>query len=283
MKKTMIILGMPVFLIFASVSWAAPDTTENPRQITPLTNLGTNYLDSLTGINFLFHAGGVAATYGIIQSGVDYKVHNYFSKNEEKINMYTVPAVYIGYAGPLLLGGGMFLSGYLNDNTKTAAAGCAVLQASFIAWSWTSLLKTFTGRPNPDAYTYTDKTDQSGKFKFGFMRNGIHYGWPSGHLGVSTAVISCLAAFYNDSPVIQAVSWSVWAYMFIGVIAHEGNTMHWTSDVVAGSMMGFAIGSTVGRNFRETWAKGNSGKESGYSFDPSFGGNFIGLNIDYTF
>lgn len=220
-------------------------------EINPLTGLGSNYVNSLGNWNLLYHTGAIAATYGIIKSGLDRNIHNYFARHKHEINPYTIPAVYIGYVAPVLLGGGLYLGGVLTKNKRTVAAGCAVLQASFIAWSWTSTLKALTGRPNPGTGIFSGGDDPSRKWEFGFMNSGVHYGWPSGHLCVSTAVVSCLASFYNDNPLIQGSGWIVWSYMVFGVIAHDGNTMHWTSDVVAGILMGYSIGSTVGNSFQK--------------------------------
>jgi membrane-associated phospholipid phosphatase len=41
--------------------------------------------------------------------------------------------------------------------------------------------------------------------------------------------------------------------MFMSVISHGGSTMHWFSEAMAGTLMGYAIGTTVGRDFRRRW------------------------------
>jgi hypothetical protein len=253
-------------------------------KITPFSNLGRNTLSSFTGYNALLHFGGVAATYGIIKSGMDYKIHNYFSQNREFYYTASTPAVYIGYTVPVCLGVGLYATGLINDNSKTAAAGCAVLQASLIAFSENCVLKAFTGRPNPDSYEYSVSTDRSDVFRFGFMRGGIHYGWPSGHMAVTTAVVSSLSSFYFDNKLLQAISWASWTYMFFGVLSHDGNTMHWTSDIVAGSMMGYAIGNTVGKNFREIYNGqiGNT-KELTINVQPKFSTSYAGILLNCNF
>ncbi len=257
---------------------------DNDNSITPFSNIWGNTMDSFTGYNFLFHAGGAASTVLIIKSDTDYNVHNYFAEREDKINPYTVPAVYIGYVGPLAMGLGLYAAGYTGDDRETLAAGCAVLQASFLAWSYSTVLKTFTGRPGPDQGVYTKESDRSGEFEWGFMRNGIHYGWPSGHMSVSTAVISSMVYFYDDSVMVKVMGGIVWSYMAFGVTAHEGNTMHWLSDAAAGSLMGFAIGSTVGRNFRNRLVDGAENQKNGeVSFSPLISRDVTGLMVSMTF
>lgn len=251
--------------------------------ITPFTDIGHNALGSVSGYNFLYQAGSIGASAIIIKSGLDYKVHNYFSENKSNYNSSSIPAVYIGYTVPAGLGGFLYFSGLYNNNPKSAAAGCAVLQASLLAWAETSLLKAFTGRQNPDDFVYTKENDKSQTFRPGIMRNGIHYGWPSGHLAVTTAVVSSLTNFYFDNTIIKVTSWSMWAYMLYGVTVHDGNTMHWFSDVVTGSMMGYAIGSTVGKNFRKLYNNTIGVQETGYFIAPQINYNYLGLNFSYKF
>lgn len=271
--KIVILFG----IIITKPIWSQNIGSDINTRITPFSGLGSSYVNSFWSWNLLYHTGAIAATYGIVKGEIDRNVHNYFARREYEINPYTIPAVYIGYLAPVLLGGGLYLGGHLAENKQTIAAGCAVLQASLIAWSWTSALKVFTGRPNPSHGVFSGNDDPSQQWRLGFMKNGIHYGWPSGHLCVSTAVVSCLASFYDDSPLIQGAGWTVWGYMLFGVIAHEGNTMHWTSDVVAGTLMGYAIGSTVGSNFKKI-AHGPT-SASTMQIVPAVGKDYLGMSI----
>jgi hypothetical protein len=278
MRKHLNVKAASLLLLLSAESSA--QFFESMLKLNPFTNIGNNTVASFTGYNLLFHAGGIAATYGIIKSDLDYNLHNYFYKNESKYNAYSVPAVYIGYFSPLLLGGGMYITGLASDNTKTAAAGCAVLQASLLAISEMSILKAITGRQNPDAMVYTKSTDKSSNFRFGFMRNGIHWGWPSGHMMVSTAMVSSLTSFYSENKILTFISWASWAYMFAGVSVHEGNTMHWFSDIVTGSLMGFAIGNTVGKNFRLYYLNSKQSVVQGFQINPVVGYQFAGLKLE---
>ncbi len=251
--------------------------------IHPFSKLGNNTAASFWGYNSLFHIGGIAATYLIVESGIDKNVHNYFSQNRDIFNASSLPAVYIGYTAPVLLGASLYGFGWYKNNPKAAAAGCAVLQATLIAFAEQSVLKAFTGRPNPDNFVYTNATDQSSSFRFGFMQGGIHYGWPSGHMLVTTAVVSSLTNFYFDSKIIKYSAWASWAYMLYGVVSHEGNTMHWTSDVVAGSLMGYSIGSSVGKGFRELYESTGKSNLNSLKLKPILNKDKIGLSVYYTF
>jgi hypothetical protein len=153
---------------------------------------------------------------------------------------------------------------------------------------------------NPDPWCYDDG-EASSEFLFGFMRGGIHFGWPSGHLCTNTAVISSLICFYNKSTPIKIAGSIYLGYLFYGVIAHDNNTMHWFSDAVAGLLMGYAIGSTIGRNFRDEWTKKENsavypqlksfnlfdldiaGKNNEVIITPILSQNYKGMNMRLSF
>jgi membrane-associated phospholipid phosphatase len=227
---------------------------QNTDQLNPFSDIGENSLKSFSGTNLIFHGTGIASTYILINSGLDYKIHNYFVQNG--YSPFFDPAVGIGYLMPVVLGGGLYLYGELDNKSKETAAGSAVVQAGLISVAYSTLLKAFTGRSNPHSGSY-ENNNASKEFQFGFMRGGIHYGWPSGHLCTNTAIVSSLIFFYKESTTIKIAGCLYLGYIFFGVIAHENNTMHWFSDTVAGFLMGYAIGSTVGKNFRNKWDEGN--------------------------
>ncbi len=286
MKKS---FSMIIVVLMLAVSGrTAYAQNEGSREDAPgITTLFSDILrntgESFWGYNLLFHAGGVASTYLIIESGADYRVHNYFARNKKTYNAASLPAVYIGYIAPLALGGTIYSIGLFGDDQKSLEAGSAVLQAGLITLCYTSILKAFTGRPNPDPGVYTKGNDRSGEFRWGFMRGGIHYGWPSGHMAVSTAVISSMIYFYEESVLVKILGGIMWLYMAFGVLAHEGNTMHWCSDVVAGSLMGFAIGSTVGRSFRSRWMNRRGVQIGGIGISPIISANRIGMVAEASF
>lgn len=249
------------------------------REVNPFTHLAANALNSITGYNMLLHIGGAASTYVVVNTDIDRKVHNYFFKNMGKYNVYSVPAVYIGYLAPITIGSSMYLAGLYNDNLKNACVGSVILQSSLLGLIESSALKAFTGRQNPDSWVYNKNNDKSSNFRFGFLRNGIHYGWPSGHMCTSTAVVSGLTAFYLDNRFVRNSVWVVWAYMFLGVTVHEGNTMHWFSDIIAGSMMGYAIGNTVGKEYRKLYDGNKIESATRILINPVVSINYTGLQV----
>lgn len=222
----------------------------DPKRLTPFTSIGDNIIASFSDRNAAVHLAAGLTTIILISTDVDYNVHNYFSENRQ-YSAWTDPAVGLGYTMPVLLGGGLYLYGKSSGRSEIAGAGCAVLQASLVTVAYVSLLKAVTGRPNPDPLAFSDMREASRTFRFGFMRGGIHYGWPSGHLATNTAAVSALLWYYPKSLPMKIAGGVYLAYLIFGVTAHDGATMHWFSDVVAGTLMGGAIGATIGSSFRQ--------------------------------
>mgnify|MGYP000860125903 CR=1 FL=1 len=252
MKKIFVVCIMVYTITNFGALYAEESFSPNP-----FTHILDNTGDAFLGYNSLFHIAGIAATYGIINTDIDRRVHNHFISNKDRYAVFE-PALFIGYIAPVVVGGALFAGGWATDDMTTYRAGCAVLQSTIIAVSYSTLLKVFTGRPNPDDYEYSKETDRSHEFNWGFMRNGVHYGWPSGHMITTTAIISTLTSYY-ETPLADIAGLLIWSYMAIGITSHEGNTAHWFSDVVAGSLMGYAIGRTVGADFRTTGGAPNKG------------------------
>lgn len=221
----------------------------------PWTGLGGNALGMFSGSNAILHLSAVAGTFLIIKSGLDTQVHNDFARNTF-VGKYSSPGVVFGALVPVLLGGGLLGSGLTGGSSQLVSAGSAVLQASLLAVCYSSALKALTGRPHPgdhhELVIYDDNT-ASETFRFGFLRGGAFWGWPSGHMLANTAAVASLLTFYKDKTWLDIAGGAYLGYLFLSVISHGRSSMHWFSDAVAGTLMGYAIGSTVGRDFRRRW------------------------------
>lgn len=227
---------------------AAPLEAAEKKIIAPWTGLGRNFLLSYSGSNAFLHLAGLAGTFLIVQTGLDTDVHNYFARHQF-MDKYSRPAVAVGTYFPALLGAGLFASGLVGGGARLATAGSAVLQAAGLSAAVMVSLKALTGRPGPDPYVYDDDS-ASRVWRFGFLRGGTFHGWPSGHLMTNTAAITSLMAFYKDKTLLNIAGGISLGYLFLSVISHHRSAMHWFSDEVAGTLMGIAIGTTVGREFR---------------------------------
>ena len=234
-------------------------TLSNAQQpnLYPLGNFGNNILYSFKGNNLYYHLAGLASTAILVSSGADYHVHKYFNEHEEYGNA-TVPVIRIATYFPFVVGGSLFAYGKLHKDDEAVGASYAVLQSTIIAFGYNTLLKAVTGRPNPDWRHTEDMNDLSKTFRFGFLRGGVFWGWPSGHTSSTMAVVSALTSFYPDKTWLKVLGYSYVAYMILGVSSVNRGGMHWFSDAVAASLMSYAIGSTVGKYYRSKFGQVNS-------------------------
>lgn len=235
----------PLCLFLAGASHA-----QNTPPPGVLDHLGTNLAGSFTGQNLAIHAGAIASTYGIVQAGWDYDVHHYFHENPS-VGMLGSPSAAAGGLAPILTAASLWTYGKSTDQPEVVVAGNAVAQAVGITFTYHELLKAVTGRPAPQGVPEPEMEDHSKTFRFGFLRGGLFWGWPSGHLSTNTAAVVSLSAFYPESKPISVIKYGWVGYMFYGVVSHNGGSMHWFSDAVAGTLMGYAIGRTVGKGFHE--------------------------------
>jgi hypothetical protein len=243
-KRRVATFALIVVLCLSAVPLPAADT----GIIAPWTGLGKNAVAAFSGSNAVFHLSALAGSFLIIQTGLDTRVHNFFARGTF-MDRYSHPAVSVGSYLPAVLGAGLLASGWIGGGSRLATAGSAVMQAALLALCTTVSLKALTGRPGPDPVVYGD--DSASKvFRFGFLRGGVYHGWPSGHMLTNTAAVTSLMSFYRDKTLLNIAGGAYLGYLFLSVASHARSAMHWFSDAVAGSLMGIAIGTTVGREFR---------------------------------
>jgi membrane-associated phospholipid phosphatase len=243
-------------------------------------NFGNNILDSFKGNNIYLHLAGIASSYILINSNADYHVEKFFNEHED-YGKFARPVVYTGMFLPFVVGGGLYAYAKINKDDETLGASFAVLQASLIEFLYNSTLKAITGRSNPDWRHNTDMDSLSKSFKFGFMRNGIFWGWPSGHTSTTMAVVSALTNYYPDKTWLKVAGYSLVAYTIFGVSSVNRGGMHWFSDAIAATFMSYAIGSTVGKYYRNAYSPKNTkgtNPSAKYSYPQA---NPIGINLSF--
>jgi membrane-associated phospholipid phosphatase len=158
-----------------------------------------------------------------------------------------------------LTGGVCYLSGAAASNPELKGLGSALLQAQVLTSLTIGVLKGFTGRPHPDPNSGADMRKLSRSFRFGFLRGGLFWGWPSGHTASTTALVSTLTAFYPEETWLKIGGAALMGYTIVGVSAVGGGRMHWFSDAVAAAFMTYAIGHTVGDYYhRQVFHQGTS-------------------------
>jgi membrane-associated phospholipid phosphatase len=188
----------------------------------------------------LWHLAAIVLTFILVRSGFDWF---YFrSTRDPNLWHWMFPAAPIGGLVPLILPLTLIVSGIILRDTKIALAGWGIGQAALLGSLISSAYKAVTGRVHP-AHLLGD--DISAGFRFGWLRGGVFWGWPSSHTTIAFAMAMTVFTLF---PKHRWLGLSALAYAFyIGV--GVSMTIHWFSDFAAGAIIGTIIGVVVGRSF----------------------------------
>ena len=261
---------------------AAAVAENNVADLNLFGNFGNNVLDSFRGNNIYFHLTAVAATAIIVDQGVDYDVEHYFNQHTE-YGSWARPVVFTGEYLPFIAGGSLFAYAKIRNDREVLGASFAVMQASLIEFFYNSALKAVTGRPNPDWRHVSDMDSLSKTFRFGFLRGGVFWGWPSGHTAATMAVVSALTSYYPDKTWLKVVGFGLVGYTMFGVSANNRGGMHWLSDAVAGALMSYTVGSTVGKYYRNVYSGHAQSSLLQPSVSPATEINPAGITLTFLF
>lgn len=212
-------------------------------------NVGPNVLGFVTynyGLNAI--AAG-AGTWAFIETGLDWKWRT-IAYNNPWLSGSGIPALYIGYAVPGIAPLAVYLAGRFFNDTKLQITGMALTQTLFLTLGVQAVLKMSSGRALPGIITGLDHTrssrtdDFSGEFTL-FNMNCIG-GWPSSHTANAFSAAAVIAELYHDKPAVKIGVFTYAVLMGLGISV----SVHWASDVFAGALIGYAIGKTVGKSYR---------------------------------
>jgi len=195
------------------------------------------------GLNYLV-AG--AATYIIVKSGMDWMWYSFFHAH-----------IWIFYAGfisviagqflPIIIPLWLYFAGRRKKDIAKQITGLALGQAAILGFVISTFIKLFTGRMPPELFV--GSLNNSAGFQFGFYRGGWFNGWPSSHTTTAFAMAITLIGLYPNSKAVKIGAWIFAVGIGLGVSVN----IHWLSDVVAGALIGYAIGKVVGAGFKN-WA-----------------------------
>jgi membrane-associated phospholipid phosphatase len=283
------ILALLVGLASARPALATDETpSEKPGQVMPgpFDGLARNFASSFVGLNFGFHVVATAATATMTSQDIDLRVHNYFH-DHPRWGRAAYPVAILGVSGPVALFGGLHVAGRMSGNPETIGAAFAVLQSGALILGYVTLLKLVTGRPAPrDDYIPSiapDEASLSRTFRPGIYRGGVIAGWPSGHVAVTTAMLSSLAAYYPDSILLKVALVVGSAGMMLGVSSFEAGGMHWASDAVAGALMAIPIGLSTGQGMRRLVQGERARSQSAWFVGPSLRADTTGAVLGRAF
>ena len=247
------ILAILIALAAASSQPAAagaPSPAKSPRTLT--WHLSEHVVGSYSGQKGLTHIGAAWATWLLVASGVDADVQAWAARRSESLSIAaSAPALIGGFLVPVAVPLYMIRS----DAPRTRDGGMAAAQAVLVSFAATNLLKAVTGRLPPNAEMPRDPRmppdadRRSRRFRFGFLRGGVFHGWPSGHTMTNMALTASLSRYYSDSRRVRYCGYGFAAYVMAAATVGDQGGVHWLSDVVAGGLMGWAIGKTVGEGF----------------------------------
>jgi membrane-associated phospholipid phosphatase len=261
---------------------------EESGQVMPgaFDGLARNLANSFLGFNFGFHLTAVAATATMTSQDVDLRVHNYFHAHSSWGHA-AYPVAILGVAGPVVLFGGLHVAGRVSGNPETVGAAFSVLQSAALTLGYVTLLKLVVGRPAPrDDYVPAVAPDEeklSRTFRLGIYRGGVIAGWPSGHVAVTTAVLSSLAAYYPDSFSLKVALVLGSAGMMLGVSSFESGGMHWASDAVAGALMALPMGLSTGQGMRRLVQGARARSDTAWFIGPSLRADMTGAVLGRAF
>jgi membrane-associated phospholipid phosphatase len=214
-------------------------------------HLGENALHSITfnyGANF---AAAGLGTWGLIESGIDWKWRNFAYNHEPLANVSYSAVIYSGYVIPIATPPLFYLAGLFTQDEKLQIAGMALVQSMALASGFHVILKLSTGRSEPYVinHYHHERIDSSSDFsgKFNWFNMVLRDGWPSGHTITAFATAATISEIYSDITWLKIASYSYAVLTGIGVSLN----VHWVSDVLAGALMGYVVGKTVGRSFNK--------------------------------
>jgi membrane-associated phospholipid phosphatase len=276
MNKILFSTGALLLLVFQSFSqFNYSQEKTNPSPTVPFYDLfyhlDQHFLGSFTMSDGIYPIISVPITYALIKTGADWNWNNFAYNHGLSKNFAAAEA---GTILPVLIPASLYLYGWTTGNRNLQVTGLAIGQAALLSVAVSSFLKAITGRRPPNDRDVPRKEgDYSGDFHFGFLRRGAYDGWPSSHTMVSVSMASALNALYPDNLALSIVSYTIAAFIGVGV----STNIHWLSDVVAGGLIGYAIGRSVGCGFRGLINQDSNGSSLNFSILPN------GVGISYVF
>jgi membrane-associated phospholipid phosphatase len=245
-------LGMATLLLGSGVARAEPTKSRAASSMpTPLDGLGPDLVEAFTGANLLGYGGAVVGTGVMAFGGVDHAIRVGVERNLRS-NAYADSAFYAGYVLPATVAPAIYLTGLVVHDPIVAGAGSAVLQALAMTLVATGVLKIAVGRPyplnggDPKASDRLDHPEYARQFR-PFQTFWPLPSWPSGHFSATISIAAALTAYYPDQIWIPLLGYPLAVLVGFGMV--DGDR-HWASDVIAGGLLGHAIGYSVGSAFR---------------------------------
>lgn len=214
-----------------------------------------------------FAAGGVLATAGILYTQ-DKKIAEFFrahqNDNLDKANDYFFePFGKMYYTLPLM--GAFYLYGALSQKSKPKAVAMDFVKASLYSGIIVSGIKHLAHRHRPFQTNPINPYLWDGPL----TNDWNHTSFPSGHTIMTWTFASVVALHYKDKLWVPI---TVYTLATMEGIARMYADKHWSSDVLMGAALGYAIGAYVVNHSSCKW-----------QISPVVGMNYSGLGITFGF
>ncbi len=205
-----------------------------------LSTLPGNIIASFTGRVLIWHLVAIGLTFVLVVSGLDWSY--FLATRAPLLRSWMFPAVIVGGLLPIVLPLSLVALGGLIGSARTRLVGWAIAQAEIIGAIIAAAYKAFTGRAHP---THEVGADLTSTFRFGFLRGGVFWGWPSSHTTIAFAIAVTVFTLFPKQRWLGVAAIIYAFYVGLGV----SMTIHWLSDFAAGAIIGTVVGTVVGRNF----------------------------------
>lgn len=241
--------AIPVIFAARDALACDPATLESTPAM-PWDRLGCNLADDFGPDSLRDVSVAVLGTAIMSPGGIDHGLRVFTAENLSA-KPFSDSAVWVGYIAPPVIAGAFWLLGLATRSRTFTGAGAAAIQAITVTIATTTILKLATGRPwpnhggDPDDPYRLEHPEWAREFR-PFNTDGA-WSWPSGHTSVGVSLAAALTGYFVDKPWVAWMSYPFAAAVGLGMIVGEH---HWTSDVLAGAMLGQMIGFTTGQSFR---------------------------------
>ena len=205
-----------------------------------LSTLPRNVVECFKGQMLVFHLAAILLTVAIVLSGFDWQY--FLWTRSPMLRSWLWPAVPLGGLLPIVLPLSLLVLGGFMGSAPTRLVGWAIIQAEVMGGIIAAGYKALTGRAHPAHGVSVDLTHV---FKFGLLRGGVFWGWPSSHTTIAFAMAVAVFRLFPKQRWLGYLAIAYALYIGIGVSA----TIHWFSDFVAGALVGTVVGVVVGNSF----------------------------------
>jgi len=194
----------------------------------------------------------------IAASGLDIRLQILLQKQNPLGNWLPWFILFWGNFWPLGFALIPYLIGKIKGDSFTKGAGLAALHALFLNAFINTTEKLLSGRQGPDNliglpgphHKHFAHTIDPLNFRFDFWNHTFEDGrfmWPSGHTASMFALVTALTVYFPQKKWIPWLGYP--AALLTGIAMIDGD-FHWTSDVVAGALLGTIAGHITGKSFR---------------------------------